>query len=251
MKWIGTSWKMNNDIRQTQQYINTLVKNKKYLKKKKFKFFIIPPYTSLTSFQKYLRDLPIILGAQNIHHQDSGPFTGEVSASMVKSCGCKIVEIGHAERYKYFNETDILVNKKIIQAINNNLIPLVCFGEEKKISNLLLRKKELIKKIKIMFKSVNLKKNKKIILAYEPVWAIGKKNAASAMYVSETVNIIREHFIKKLNFFQNQIIIIYGGSVNKINAEKLLKIKDLDGIFIGRSAINANNFINICKLAGK
>ena len=170
---------------------------------------------------------------------------------MVKSCGCKIVEIGHAERYKYFNETDILVNKKIIQAINNNLIPLICFGEEKKISNLLLRKKELIKKIKIMFKSVNLKKNKKIILAYEPVWAIGKKNAASAVYVSETVNIIREHFIKKLNFFQNQIIIIYGGSVNKINAEKILKIKDLDGIFIGRSAINANNFINICKLAEK
>ena len=170
---------------------------------------------------------------------------------MVKSCGCKIVEIGHAERYKYFNETDILVNKKIIQAINKNLIPLICFGEEKKISNILLRKKELIKKIKIMFKSVNLKKNKKIILAYEPVWAIGKKNAASAMYVSETVNIIREHFIKKLNFFDNQIIIIYGGSVNKINAEKLLKIKDLDGIFIGRSAINANNFINICKLAGK
>ncbi len=198
-----------------------------------------------------MRDLPIVLGAQNIHHQDSGPFTGEVSASMVKSCGCKIVEIGHAERYKYFNETDILVNKKIIQAINNNLIPLICFGEEKKISNLLLRKKELIKKIKIMFKSVNLKKNKKIILAYEPVWAIGKKNAASAVYVSETVNIIREHFIKKLNFFQNQIIIIYGGSVNKINAEKLLKIKDLDGIFIGRSAINANNFINICKLVEK
>ena len=102
-----------------------------------------------------------------------------------------------------------------------------------------------------MFKSVNLKKNKKIILAYEPVWAIGQKNAASAVYVSETVNIIRQHFMKKLNFFQNQIIIIYGGSVNKINAEKLLKINDLDGIFIGRSAINANNFINICKFAGK
>ena len=77
-----------------------------------------------------------MLGAQNIHHQDRGPFTGEISASMVKSCGCKIVEIGHAERYKYFNETDFLVNKKIIQATNNNLLPLVCFGEEKKIPNL-------------------------------------------------------------------------------------------------------------------
>ena len=167
---------------------------------------------------------------------------------MVKSCGCKIVEIGHAERYKYFNETDILVNKKIIQAIKNNLIPLVCFGEGKKISNIVFRKKELIKKINTMFKNINLTQNKKIILAYEPVWAIGKNNAASAIYVSETIKIIREYFVKKLNFSQNQIIIIYGGSVNKLNAKKLLKITDLDGIFIGRSAINANNFIDICKL---
>jgi len=195
--------------------------------------------------------MPIILGAQNIHHEDYGPFTGEISASMVKSCGCKIVEIGHAERYKYFNETDILVNKKIIQAIKNNLIPLVCFGEEKKLLNFSLRKKELVKKIKIMFKNIAINKNKKIILAYEPVWAIGKKNSASPLYVLDTVKIIREYFIKKLNFTQKQIIIIYGGSVNKINAEKLLKIDELDGIFIGRSAINASNFINICKLFGK
>ena len=190
-----------------------------------------------------------MLGAQNIHHEDYGPYTGEISAAMVKSCGCKVVEIGHAERYKYFNETDTLVNKKIIQAIKKNLIPLVCFGEEKKISNIVFRKKELIKKINTMFKNINLKQNKKIILAYEPVWAIGKNNAASAIYVSETIKIIREYFVKKLNFSQNQIIIIYGGSVNKLNVKKLLKISDLDGIFIGRSAINANNFIDICKLA--
>ena len=117
---------------------------------------------------------------------------------MVKSCGCKIVEIGHAERYKYFNETDTLVNKKIIQAIKNNLIPLVCFGEEKKISNIVFRKKELIKKINTMFKNINLKQNKKIILAYEPVWAIGKNNAASSIYVSATIKIIREYFVKKV-----------------------------------------------------
>ena len=100
-----------------------------------------------------------------------------------------------------------------------------------------------------MFKNIKLKQNKKIILAYEPVWAIGKNNAASAIYVSATIKIIREYFVKKLNFSQNQIIIIYGGSVNKLNAKKLLKIRELDGIFIGRSAINANNFIDICKLA--
>ena len=251
MKWIGTSWKMNNDIIKTQLYIDTLLKNKKYLKKKNFNFFIIPPYTSLTTFQKYLSRIPIILGSQNIHHKDNGQFTGEISASMVKSCGCKIVEIGHAERYKYFNETDILVNKKIIQAIKYNLIPLVCIGEEKSISNISSRKKVLIKKIKIMFKNITIDRNKKIILAYEPVWAIGKDHSANISYVSEIVKIIREYFIEKLNFTQNQIIIIYGGSVNESNAKNLLKINHLDGIFIGRSAINATNFLNICKLAEK
>jgi len=170
---------------------------------------------------------------------------------MVKSCGCKIVEIGHAERYKYFNETDILVNKKIIQAIKYNLIPLVCIGEEKSISNISSRKKVLIKKIKIMFKNITIDRNKKIILAYEPVWAIGKDHSANISYVSEIVKIIREYFIEKLNFTQNQIIIIYGGSVNESNAKNLLKINHLDGIFIGRSAINATNFLNICKLAEK
>ena len=191
------------------------------------------------------------MGAQNIHHKDSGAFTGEISAPMIRSCGCKIVELGHAERYKYFNETDTLVNKKIIQAIKYNLIPLVCFGEEKKITNIFIRKKELIKKIKTMFKNISLDKNKKIILAYEPVWAIGKEKSANFIYVSETVKIIRQYFIEKLKFSQKQIFIVYGGSVNLINAKDFLNIDQLDGIFIGRSAINANNFINICKLVEK
>ena len=191
------------------------------------------------------------MGAQNIHHRDKGAFTGEISAQMVKSCGCKIVELGHAERYKYFNETDILVNKKIIQAIKYNLIPLVCFGEEKKLSNISIRKKELIKKIKIMFKNITLDRNKKIILAYEPVWAIGKAESANFSYVSETVKIIRHYFIEKLKFSEKQIFIVYGGSVNMSNAKKFLNINQLDGIFIGRSAINANNFINICRLVEK
>ena len=191
------------------------------------------------------------MGAQNIHHKDSGAFTGEISAPMIRSCGCKIVELGHAERYKYFNETDTLVNKKIIQAIKYNLIPLVCFGEEKKITNIFIRKKELIKKIKTMFKNISLDKNKKIILAYEPIWAIGKEKSANFTYVSETVKIIRQYFIEKLKFSQKQIFIVYGGSVNLINAKDFLYIDQLDGIFIGRSAINANNFLNICKLVEK
>ena len=161
MKLIGTSWKMNNDIPKTEKYIKTLLKNKKILKKKN-NFFIIPPFTSLSTFKKYLNELPIILGAQNIHHEDSGAFTGEISASMIKSCGCKIVELGHAERFEYFNESDILINKKIIQALKYDITPLVCVGEKKFNSNFNLRKQGLRKKLNIFLKNISLKKIKKL-----------------------------------------------------------------------------------------
>ena len=169
---------------------------------------------------------------------------------MVKSCGCKIVEIGHAERYKYFNETDILVNKKIIQAINNNLIPLVCFGEEKKISNLLLRKKELIKKIKIMFKSIKLKKNKKIILAYEPVWAIGTGKTATPEQANSMHLVIRNQLAELANEqFATKMRILYGGSVNADNAEELLGQSEIDGALVGGASLKTDQFPGIITAA--
>ena len=103
---------------------------------------------------------------------------------MIKSCGCKIVELGHAERFEYFNESDILINKKIIQALKYNITPLVCVGEKKFNSNYNLRKQGLRKKLNIFFKNITLKKNKEIILAYEPIWAIGKSKAANLKYIS-------------------------------------------------------------------
>jgi triosephosphate isomerase len=188
-----------------------------------------------------------LLGAQNIHHMDTGPFTGEISASMVKSCGCKIVELGHAERFKYFNENNININKKIILALKYNLIPLVCIGENKMIPSINLRKTHLINKIRIFLRNISIKKNQNIILAYEPIWAIGKSKSANVKYISETIDLIRKYSLKKLKINKNQLHIIYGGSVNNNNARKILEINNLNGVFIGRSAIKANNFINICK----
>ena len=178
---------------------------------------------------------------------DAGPFTGEISASMVKSCGCKIVELGHAERFKNFNENNSNINKKIILALKYNLIPLVCIGENKMIPSINLRKTNLIKKIRIFLRNISIKKNQNIILAYEPVWSIGKSKSANVKYISETIDLIRKYSLKKLKINKNQLHIIYGGSVNNNNARKILEINNLDGVFIGRSAIKANNFINICK----
>ena len=167
---------------------------------------------------------------------------------MIKSCGCKIVELGHAERYKYFNESDELINKKIFQALKHNIIPLVCVGEKKFNSNLNLRKIALKKKLNIFLNKLKITKNKRIILAYEPVWAIGKSKAANLEYISETINFIRGFSQKKLNIDNKQVKVIYGGSVNKENAIRILNIKNNDGIFIGRSAVNAKDFIEICKM---
>ena len=243
MLWVGTSWKMNHNLPETKKYLNILIKNSKYLANPKINFFIIPPFTSLALFNNYKKKLPIIYGAQNMHWEEKGAFTGEVSASMLKSCGCQIVEIGHAERIKYFNENFIHMNKKINLALKYNLTPIVCIGEVKYEKNISKRKKILNKQIEIILKKIRNKK-KQIILAYEPIWAIGEKNkAANIEYCNESISYIRKSALKKLN----KVSVLYGGSVNEKNYSKFTESKFIDGIFIGRAALNANNFIKICK----
>ena len=234
---------MNHNLPETKKYLNILIKNSKYLANPKINFFIIPPFTSLALFNNYKKKLPIIYGAQNMHWEEKGAFTGEVSASMLKSCGCKIVEIGHAERIKYFNENFTHMNKKINLALKYNLTPIVCIGELKYEKNISKRKKILKKQIEILFKKIRNKK-KQIILAYEPIWAIGEKNkAANIEYCNESISYIRKSALKKLN----KVSVLYGGSVNEKNYSKFTESKFIDGIFIGRAALNANNFIKICK----
>ena len=158
MLWVGTSWKMNHNLPETKKYLNILIKNSKYLTNPKINFFIIPPFTSLALFNSYKNKLPIIYGAQNMHWEEKGAFTGEVSASMLKSCGCKIVEIGHAERIRYFNENLTHMNKKIHLALKYNLTPIVCIGELKYEKNISKRKKILKKQIEIILKKIRNKK---------------------------------------------------------------------------------------------
>ena len=247
MLWVGTSWKMNHNLPETKKYLNILIKNSKYLANPKINFFIIPPFTSLALFNNYKKKLPFIYGAQNMHWEEKGAFTGEVSASMLKSCGCQIVEIGHAERIKYFNESFTHMNKKINLALKYNLTPIVCIGEVKYEKNISKRKKILNKQIEIILKKIRNKK-KQIILAYEPIWAIGEKNkAADVNYCNESISYIRKSALNNLN----KGSVIYGGSVNEKNYSKFTESKFIDGIFIGRAAFNANNFIKICKVITK
>mgnify|MGYP001161314590 FL=1 len=246
MKWIGTSWKMNHDLDTTKKYINALKKNK-YIFKKKINFFIIPPFTSLPLFLNDKKRLPIVYGAQNMHWEESGAFTGEVSAAMIKSCGCSLVELGHAERFKYFNEQPSLINRKIILALKYKLIPLICIGEKKIEKNFTIRKKLIKKQLDIFLKKILLKKKNQLILAYEPNWAIGKNKAANVGYCQDSIQFIKEYSQKKLDKTSQRVDVLYGGSINEKNVEEFTNNKFIDGVFMGRSCLKASNFIKICK----
>lgn len=247
MKWIGTSWKMNHDLDTTKKYINALKKNKYIFEKKKFNFFIIPPFTSLPLFLKDKKKLPIAYGAQNMHWEESGAFTGEISAAMIKSCGCSLVELGHAERFKYFNEQFSLVNKKIKLALQYKLVPLICIGEKKIEKNFTIRKKLIKNQLDIFLKNILLKKKDQLILAYEPNWAIGKNKAANIGYCQDSIQFIKEYSQKKLGQKSQRVDVLYGGSVNEKNVEEFTNNKFIDGVFMGRSCLKVSNFIKICK----
>ena len=248
MLWIGTSWKMNHDLPATNRYIKAVIKNSRFFDNPKINFFVIPPYTSLMMFQNSKKKLPIIYGAQNIHWDESGAYTGEISVKMIKSCGSQIVELGHSERIKFFNENLKLINKKINLALKYNLIPLVCIGEKKIEKDLIKRKKILKYQLNIIFQKIKCKKNQQILLAYEPIWAIGKNNkAASIKYCNESIQFIKEYSLKKIKTRSKKISVLYGGSVDEKNCSDFIKSEFIDGIFIGRAALKVNNFIKICK----
>jgi len=222
-KIIIANWKMNPDsLARAKKFFNSI----KNISQKK-KAIICPPYTYLP-FLKYK-----FLGSQNCHWENSGAFTGEISPKMLKSLGCKYVIIGHSERRKYFNETDEIINKKLKAALKEELIPILCIGEKKGEEAKKIVKEQLLKALT----GLSAKMIKKIIFAYEPVWAIGTGNSCSA----EKANLIRK-FIKES--YKNKIL--YGGSVNSKIADKYTKI-GFDGLLIGGASLNVKEFKKILK----
>jgi triosephosphate isomerase len=248
-KVIAGNWKMNNDIPTTINFINEL-KIKLAPENITADVIICPPFTSLISASNLLRDSFIKVGAQNMYYADSGAFTGEISASMLKSAGCGFVIIGHSERRTIFKETDDLINKKIKKALVSGLSPIFCIGEtlqerEEGVTETIVKKQivEGLKEIKI--EDLN-----KIIIAYEPVWAIGTGRNATPQQAQEVHFFIR-NLISELysNEVAQNLIIQYGGSVKSDNAKDILSQPDVDGALVGGACLKADSFIDIIKSA--
>ena len=235
-KIIAGNWKMNNTVEESLSLIKELKSLVKEVKDKEI--IVCPPFTSLSTVAKELKDSKIRLGAQNLYFEQKGAFTGEISPLMLKDICVEYVIIGHSERRHILKENDEMINKKMKSALANDLKPIFCVGETLKQRE--TGKTKDIVKGQITKGLAGIKDIRNIIIAYEPVWAIGTgKNATPGQ--AEEVHL----FIRKL--IKAKIPILYGGSVNPKNIKDLISQKDIDGVLVGGASLNAKDFSQIVK----
>ena len=234
---IAGNWKMNMLPNEAISFIEEI---EPMVKDTKNEVIICVPFTDFFYANNMAQGTNIQVGVQNMHYEDKGAYTGEISAPMLKSVNCKYVIIGHSERRQYFNETDETVNKKVKKALEYGLTPIVCVGET-------LEEKEAGKTIEIITSQiekglVDLKASDldKIVIAYEPIWAIGTGKTATSEDAQNAIKAIREK-IKSL-FNTDDISILYGGSVKGSNAKELFAMKDIDGGLVGGASLEAKSF---------
>jgi triosephosphate isomerase len=242
---VAGNWKMNNDLAETQTLITQL---KKQINSFNCEVMIAPTFTNLWNAFEALRTSKIEVIAQNMHFADSGAYTGEVSASMLKSVGVKTVILGHSERRAYFSETDEMLAKKVDAALKHKMRVIFCFGEEladRKANN---HEKVVESQIKNGLFHLEAFAFKNIVLAYEPVWAIGTGETASPEQAQDMHAFIRKTLANKYGKeVANEVSILYGGSVKPGNAKEIFSKPDVDGGLIGGAALNADDFFAIVK----
>ena len=211
---------------------------------------VCPTFTTLEAVSKVVNDSNISLGAQNMHYESSGAFTGEISAEMLRHLFCKFVILGHSERREYFGETDSIVNKKTLVALAANLNPIVCIGEtleEREAGKV----NEVIKtQLQAALAGVGSKSADSLVIAYEPVWAIGTGKTATPEMAEEVHAEIRDLLINQMGEdAAEKVRILYGGSMKPTNAAELLAQKNIDGGLIGGAALKATDFTGIVEAA--
>ena len=243
---IAGNWKMNNNSAESVELVSQL--REMVSEAENVEVVVAPPYTALSSVAAAIKDSNIFLSAQNTFWEESGAFTGEISPSMLKDIGCQYAIIGHSERRQYFVETNETVNKRLKAALKASLTPIVCIGET-------LEEREASKTLAVIEQQVREGLNglspeemDRVVIAYEPVWAIGTGKTATPDQAQEV-----HHFIRKqiAQIFSERIAenirILYGGSVKPDNIDQLMAQKDIDGALVGGASLKADSFARIVK----
>lgn len=242
-KVIAGNWKMNKLPNEAMNFISELAP---LVKSAENEVVLCVPYTDLFYSLLHVQDTNIKIGAQNMHYEESGAYTGEISGEMLKSIGVEYVIIGHSERRAYFGETDETVNKKLKKALSLGLKPIVCIGESLEQRESGEAKDIVTMQTKLALEGLESDAVEKTIIAYEPIWAIGTGKTATKEDANETIKWIREE-IEKIygKKVSDSVIILYGGSVKSSNAKDLFEMSDIDGGLVGGASLDAQEFANI------
>jgi len=246
--FVAGNWKMNKTVDQATLLVADMMPGLEAVKT--VDRVICPPYTSLMVLSGMVAGSDVALGAQNVHWEEFGAFTGEVSPAMIREF-CAYVIIGHSERRAYFFETDEKVNLKVKAAFSHDLIPIVCVGETLEENENNQTEAVVSKQVKAAFKDIGADDAEKLIVAYEPIWAIGTGKAASPEQANEIIkNVVRKNlatiFGKEV---AEKIRILYGGSVKSGNAKSYFSTSDIDGGLIGGASLKPEDFVKIVEAA--
>ena len=247
---IAGNWKMNNTLSQMKAFAENL--EPIMPKGKLCNVVLCMPATNIQAAVRAFKGCHIAVGAETCHELDHGAYTGEITAEMIKEVGAKYVIIGHSERRQYYNETDFTVNKKVRAAIAAGLIPIVCVGESLEQRELGVTNELISYQVKVALAGLNESQVRRVVVAYEPIWAIGTGKTATAEQAGEVCTHIRTIIRKQYGArVARAVTIQYGGSMNAKNAHELLAQPDIDGGLIGGASLKPDDFMAIINAANQ
>ncbi|MCF8001463.1 MAG: triose-phosphate isomerase [Halanaerobiales bacterium] len=247
--FIAGNWKMNKTISEAKDLVTSL--KEKVAGIENVEIGVCPPDIDLPDVVEIAKSSNIKVGGQNMHWEESGAFTGDTSPVMLKELGVDYIIVGHSERREYYGETDEEVNKKVKAAFNHGLKPIICVGEsleERKADN---TRDKVEKQVKAALKGLNQKQVSQTVIAYEPLWAIGTGESASAKQANEVISYIRDVIETQYLDAAEDVRIQYGGSVKPHNIEEFMSESDIDGALVGGASLQAESFAQIIKKAAQ
>ena len=245
--YLAANWKMQKTVEETEDFLDRFLGDIGDLADKDI--VICPPFTSLVTAVERCRRSPVRVAAQNMHEADSGAYTGEISASMLTSIGVEAVVLGHSERRALFAETDEALAQKLVSALRAELQPILCIGESEEEREEGLTEDMLRRQLEADLEPVEDQHLPRIVIAYEPIWAIGTGKTATPDQAEEAVGFVRSIVAARDEEAAAQVRILYGGSVKPDNAEELLGREEIDGALVGGASLEPADFLAICEAA--
>jgi triosephosphate isomerase (TIM) len=245
---MAANWKMNKTVREAQEYTAALLP--RAADAEGVDVAVFAPFTSLPEVARMSQDSAVMAGAQNFFYEDSGAFTGEVSAPMLLDVGARAVIVGHSERRELFGETDELVARKTRRAIEADLLPVVCVGETKEERDAGDMWEKVSGQLRRVMEELDGPKGESIVFAYEPIWAIGTGETATPEDAQEAIGKMRD-LLKELegDDFAEAVRILYGGSVKPNNAAEIMAQRDVDGALVGGASLEVESFMELVEAA--